>query len=89
MSWKLTKEYLKKIECVVCNSPKSCFKESFEIQLLTEEEVEVETMETLRITGERNFTTHTYHEEIADEIHHNIKEYCKLMSAVHQMIVEQ
>lgn len=82
--WKLIKEYLKTREGIVCNSPKSCFKEAFKTELLTEEE----TMDALLMTDDRNLTTHTYHEEIADEIYHSIREYCKLMNVVHQRIVE-
>lgn len=82
--WKLIKEYLKTREGIICNSPKSCFKEAFKTELLTEEE----TMDALLMTDDRNLTTHTYHEEIADEIYHSIREYCKLMSVVHQRIVD-
>lgn len=82
--WKLIKEYLKTREGIVCNSPKSCFKEAFKTKLLTEEE----TMEALQMTDDRNLTTHTYHEEVADEIYRSIREYCKLMTDVRQRIVE-
>ncbi|MDP2218037.1 MAG: nucleotidyltransferase substrate binding protein [Methanolobus sp.] len=31
VTWKLTKEYMKDVEGIVCNSPKSCFREAFRI----------------------------------------------------------
>ncbi|MEW5766292.1 MAG: nucleotidyltransferase substrate binding protein [bacterium] len=36
--WKFLKEYLKQEEGIMCNSPKSCFREAFSLGLLTEEE---------------------------------------------------
>ena len=35
--WKFLKEYLKEREGIICNSPKSCFRELFSLGLLTEE----------------------------------------------------
>ena len=35
--WKFLKEYLKEREGIICNSPKSCFRELFFLGLLTEE----------------------------------------------------
>ncbi len=34
--WKFLKEYLSAREGIVCNSPKSCFREAFKVELLTE-----------------------------------------------------
>ena len=45
-------------------------------------------MEALQMTDARNLTTHTYHEEVAAEIYHSIREYCKTMSDVYQRIVD-
>ncbi len=80
--WKLLKEYLKEREGIICASPKSCFREAFKVELLTEEE----TIKALEMTDDRNLTAHTYHEEVAMEIYQKIKGYCELMYNVYQKL---
>src|SRR3989304_6784386 len=72
--WKLLKEYLREKEGIICESPKSCFREAFKVELLTEEE----TIKALEMTDDRNLTAHTYHEEVAMEIYQKIKGYYEL-----------
>ncbi len=76
--WKFLKEYLKEKEGIVCNSPKSCFKEMFSLGLLAEEETEA----CLEMTDKRNDTSHTYKEEVAQSIYTKTKEYILLMVAL-------
>ncbi|MBF0345038.1 MAG: nucleotidyltransferase substrate binding protein [Nitrospirae bacterium] len=76
--WKLLKEYLRFNDGVVCNSPKSCFKEALSTGLLTSED----TVAFLEMTDDRNLTSHTYMEEIADTIYSNLERYCSLMEKV-------
>ncbi len=78
--WKLLKEYLKVKEGIICNSPKSCFREAFNVKLLIEEE----TTKALEMTDDRNLTSHTYHEKVAEEIYSKIKDYYKFMNKVYQ-----
>ncbi|KXS43392.1 nucleotidyltransferase substrate binding protein [Methanolobus zinderi] len=75
VTWKLIRQYLKDREGIVCNSPKSCFREAFKVDLVTEEE----TVKALQMTDDRNMTTHTYREEVADEIYGNLPGYYDLM----------
>jgi len=75
VTWKLIRQYLKDREGIVCNSPKSCFRETFKVDLVTEEE----TVKALQMTDDRNMTTHTYREEVADEIYGNLPGYYDLM----------
>ncbi len=82
--WKFVKEYLRVKEGVICHSPKSCFREAFNVKLLTEEE----TVTTLEMTDDRNLTSHTYHEEVAEEIYRKIKGYSELMDRVYQNLIE-
>ncbi len=35
--WKFLKEYLKEKEGIICNSPKSCYRELFKLDLIKEE----------------------------------------------------
>ncbi|HEX9974410.1 MAG TPA: HI0074 family nucleotidyltransferase substrate-binding subunit [bacterium] len=82
--WKLLKEYLKIQEGVICNSPKSCFREAFNTKLLTEEE----TIKALEMTDDRNLTSHTYHEELADAIYLKIPVYYNLMEKLYNSILK-
>ncbi len=74
--WKLIKEYLSIYEGIVCNSPKSCFREAASVGLLNEEQ----TIACLEMTDDRNLTSHTYVEEVAENIYGRIKSYCELMN---------
>ena len=80
--WKFLKEYLRINEGIICNSPKSCFRQAFTVKLLTEEE----TINALEMTDDRNLTSHTYHEELAEKIYKKIPDYYNNMSKLHQII---
>lgn len=82
--WKFVKEYLRVNEGIICDSPKSCFREAFNVKLLTEEE----TVTALEMTDDRNLTSHTYHEEVAEEIYRKVKNYSKLMEKVYLNVME-
>ncbi|MBF0216980.1 MAG: nucleotidyltransferase substrate binding protein [Candidatus Omnitrophica bacterium] len=71
--WKFAKEYLKETEGVVCNSPKSCFRELFSLGYLEESETE----KFLFMTDRRNDTVHTYKQEFAEKIYNEIKGFYK------------
>jgi len=75
ISWKLLKEYLKTHEGIICNSPKSCFREAFKLNLLSE----AETVKAFDMTDDRNKTSHTYHERLAEAIYLKIPAYYDLM----------
>ena len=68
--WKFVKEYLKEKEGIICNSPKSCFRELFSLGFLSEEE----TVNCLDMTDKRNETSHTYKEELARIIFDKIQD---------------
>ncbi len=80
--WKLLKHYLKDEEGIICNSPKTCFKEAFSQQMVTEKE----TVVLLEMTDDRNLTSHTYHEEVAEQIFSRLKKYHKLMNKLFSKI---
>ncbi len=73
--WKLLKEYLRIQEGVICNSPKSCFREAFKLDLLSEDI----SIKALEMTDNRNLTSHTYHEEVAENIYSKVNDYYELM----------
>ncbi|RZN13528.1 MAG: nucleotidyltransferase [Methanosarcinales archaeon] len=80
--WKLVKEYLYTHEGIRCNSPKSCFREASSVGALSEEQ----TIACLEMTDDRNLTSHTYVEEVAESIYKRTRDYCKLMYAVFMYI---
>ncbi len=67
--WKTLKEFLREKEGIECKSPKGCIREFFSTGYLTSEE----TMELLEMIDNRSKTSHTYHEEIAEEIFSSIR----------------
>ena len=82
-TWKLIKEYLLEMEGIVCNSPKSCFREAFKMGLVNEDE----SMQALYMTDDRNMTTHTYHEDVAEEIYKELGNYYSLMNRIYMRII--
>lgn len=56
MSWKAIKRYLEYVGLNACHNPRSCFKEAYQQQLLTDEQVWLDMIEM------RNLTSHVYDE---------------------------
>ena len=80
--WKFLRDYLREYEGITCNSPKSCFREAISAGLINEEQ----TMTCLEMTDDRNLTSHTYIEEVADQIFKKIRNYSKLMEDVFSLV---
>ena len=76
--WRLLKAYLKQYEGLVCNSPKECFREGLKVGLLSVEETEI----CLVMTDDRNLTSHTYIESIADAIYRKLPSYMAVMKSL-------
>ncbi len=76
--WKFIKEYLKEKEGVISNSPKACFREIFSLGFSSEEE----TVQLQEMTDKRNDTSHTYKEQVAQNIYNKIEEYSLLMEKI-------
>jgi nucleotidyltransferase substrate binding protein (TIGR01987 family) len=76
--WKLLKAYLKEVEGVDCRSPKSCIREFFSAGHLTEEE----TVTFLRMIDDRNLTSHTYREEVAEHLFSKLETYILFLGKV-------
>jgi nucleotidyltransferase substrate binding protein (TIGR01987 family) len=73
--WKLLKIYLEQYEGIICNSPKSCFREALKVELLSVPEAET----CLAMTDDRNLTSHTYIEAVAEAIYHQLPAYLVVM----------
>ena len=83
--WKFIKDYLRVQEGIECASPKSCFREAFKVDILSEEE----TVEVLEMTDDRNLSTHTYDEEAVEEIYQQVRDYWKLMDEICRRVIEK
>ena len=73
--WKLLKAYLDQQEGIVCNSPKACFREALKVGLLSASDVET----CLVMTDDRNLTSHTYIEAVAEAIYSKLPPYRDIM----------
>jgi nucleotidyltransferase substrate binding protein (TIGR01987 family) len=73
--WKYLQTYLRQSEGIECYSPKSCLREAKNAGLLDESE----TVRALEMVDDRNLTSHTYHEEVAETIYRKLPLYASLM----------
>lgn len=73
--WKLLKVYLQSQEGIVCISPKSCFRHALRAGLLSLEDTET----CLAMTDDRNLTSHTYIEAIAQVIYQKLPIYYQVL----------
>ncbi len=80
--WKMTKSALLYFEGVECNSPKSCMRELFRNQYINEEEAN----KLIQMIDDRNLTSHTYNEEVADILFQKLETYIELMKNVEDAI---
>jgi nucleotidyltransferase substrate binding protein (TIGR01987 family) len=71
LAWKAFRTFLKEAHGIVCNSPKTCFREGLSVGLYDVETAE----ELLKMVDDRNSTTHTYNENTAQEIFDNIRNF--------------
>ena len=69
--WKLLKSAIKDKEGIICNSPKSCIREFFAAGYIKEDPAKL----LLGMIDDRNMTSHTYHEEVAEIIFSKLKSY--------------
>ena len=68
LSWKFLKDYFFE-QGLELYYPKEVIKEAFLAKLINNEEIWIKMLQ------DRNLTSHTYDEELADKIYHNVKLY--------------
>ncbi len=73
--WKCLQLFLKQREGIECYSPKTCLREAKNVGLLNERE----TASALMMIDDRNMTSHTYHQEVAEKIYAKLPAYAKLL----------
>ena len=80
LAWKLMKAVLE-YEGIEANSPRSCIREGWQQGLISNAEAWLEMME------KRNLSSHTYDENVAREIYHDVKErHVALLESFDQMM---
>ena len=75
--WKAAQMFLRAAESLDAGSPKSAIRGSFRVELLTEEQAR----KAMAMADDRNLTTHTYNESLADAIYSRIPEHAAIMDA--------
>ena len=80
--WKFLRDYLREIEGIRCNSPKSCFRDALSTGLITEKQI----ITCLEMTDDRNLTAHTYIENLAEIMYKKIESHCKLMEDIFNLV---
>jgi len=63
VAWKVIKTFLEEKKGTVCHSPKDCFRQAYEQNIVEYDDF------WLEMTDYRNNTAHTYKEELADEVY--------------------
>lgn len=83
--WKLLKEYLLYAYKVTVEvpTPKKVFRECLNVKFITDQEFD----DLLKAVDARNVTSHTYHEELAEEISANIPHFYSLMHTLFKRLV--
>jgi len=76
--WKTIKIFLKEKEGIDCRTPKSCIREFFSAGFLDEEL----TVLLLEMIDDRNLTSHTYKEEIAESIFSRLSKYIDTLEQI-------
>lgn len=73
--WKAARTYLLEVEGIDVASPKKVLRASGEIGQLSEDQVSL----GLQMVDDRNLTSHTYHEGLAQRIYDRLPPYAQLM----------
>lgn len=76
LNWKLIKRYLAEYEGVRCSSPKDCIRKAFSTGFITEEQASI----WFDCFEDRNLTSHTYIESVAESVYAHIPAYLTLFS---------
>ncbi len=74
--WKLLKAHLDQHDGIVCDSPKRCFREALKVGLLSVQDAET----CLTMTDDRNLTSHTYIEAVAEAIYGKLPHFLAVMN---------
>lgn len=84
-AWRCLKAYLFTIEGIDCGSPKGCFRHALVTGIFTAEEVET----ALQMCDDRNLTSHTYLEAVAEKIFGKLSRYLEILHKLESKVAEK
>lgn len=83
--WKCAKQFLRDIEGIDIASPKGVIRSCREIGIFEEDE----TVRALEMADDRNLSSHTYNEQLAQEIFFRVREHAQLLRKWHDEIKDR
>src|SRR3989339_1420996 len=85
MTWRLLRLFLEKVKLVSLDqltSPRQIFRVAAQVNILSSADLKIVS----DIIEDRNKTTHTYDEEVAEEIAHKLRLYADFMKSIIEQI---
>ena len=79
LAWKAIQKFLRGQE-IVCRSPKECLDEAFKFGLVEDDPRWPQMLE------DRNLTSHTYDEEIAEQVHGHFSQYLPVLQSLKEKL---
>ena len=76
LCWKYLKAYLEEEHNAVCTSPRSCFRAAFKHGVIADDPFWIE------LTVLRNYTVHTYNEQLADYVYDRLPQVLQRFQAL-------
>jgi len=76
LCWKYLKTYLEEEHNAVCTSPRSCFRAAFQHGVIADDPFWIE------LTVLRNYTVHTYNEQLADYVYDRLPQVLNRFQAM-------
>lgn len=76
LCWKFLKAYLEEEHNAACTSPRTCFRAAFKNGILENDPFWID------LTVLRNYTVHTYNEQLADYVYERLPEAARRFRAV-------
>lgn len=72
LAWKSIQQFFRS-QKIICRSPKECLQEAFKFGLAKDNPL------WLKMIDDRNLTSHTYNEELADQIYCRLPQYLEVL----------
>jgi nucleotidyltransferase substrate binding protein (TIGR01987 family) len=76
LCWKYLKAFLEEEHNAVCTSPRSCFRAAFRHRVIADDPFWIE------LTVLRNYTVHTYNEQLADYVYDRLPQVLNRLQAL-------
>lgn len=82
LAWKTIQKFLRGQE-IICRSPKECLDEAFKFGLVEDDPKWIQMLE------DRNLTSHTYDEEIAEQVCGRLPQYLEVFKSLEEKLDQQ